>query len=569
MALTAIAACSTSDDLIPSEPLPQPQPEKHTVSLMMSFSSANAEKSTRMPKAASQNDDKFRGIEDLKLIPFDNNGTQMPQLTKQLDYIEDSHYYYYQKDIDVNIGTKTFICYAKAKNTESYNSFQNGAFTATFDNTGDYTKTTFSAVTIPNGDDTKRTAIENYLTNIAQAGGWYTTDNPDKKAQFNLFINSKEGVISSFAGSSANILHFVKNWYQKISDEWTGDALKSAVLNAIKEGVMIEDDEIVSLKENLQGYPTDLPDGAAVIKWNNGEQCFKYETEAPNRTDNYVYPAELYYTGRSIIYTSATSREGDYIATPRKTWEQICESYENKGTDGQGATVDATTRSVAIVNPLDYGVACLKLRIKAAAQQDESGYYLRDGNEEYTQQKVRLTDNAFPLTGILIAGQPHQLDYEFKPVAVEEGQTARECIIYDKIYDKSIADEQVYLGTTSSTPLYTLAMQSREDMTAKVVLEFRNDSGQDFKNADGGIIYQGTKFYMVASILPASLHDYDKQVFTADHYTDIQLNIKSLAHAYNALPDLSSDELRLIEVVQAGVKEWEAGQNFEQQVYNW
>jgi hypothetical protein len=115
-------------------------------------------------------------------------------------------------------------------------------------------------------------------------------------------------------------------------------------------------------------------------------------------------------------------------------------------------------------------------------------------------------------------------------------------------------------------------------VSLKVVLEFQNDSGAAF-TSENGVIHPGTKFYMLASVVPPGEHDLDKdnkeygdkgkRVMTRGHMTVVNLTIKSLSSAYNALPDLSSDKLRLFDVVQAGVHKWQPGETGEHEVYNW
>ena len=102
----------------------------------------------------------------------------------------------------------------------------------------------------------------------------------------------------------------------------------------------------------------------------------------------------------------------------------------------------------------------------------------------------------------------------------------------------------------------------------KVVLEFENNRTTAFIS-DNGVIYPGTKFYMVASVVPPGTGEIGKRVMTRGHMTVVNLTIGSLKTAYNALPDLSSDKLRLFDVVTAGIRNWQPGDIGEHEVYNW
>ena len=56
---------------------------------------------------------------------------------------------------------------------------------------------------------------------------------------------------------------------------------------------------------------------------------------------------------------------------------------------------------------------------------------------------------------------------------------------------------------------------------------------------------------------------------TRGHMTVVNLTVGSLKRAYNALPNLRSDKLRLFDVVEAGIREWKLGDTGEHEVYNW
>ena len=81
-----------------------------------------------------------------------------------------------------------------------------------------------------------------------------------------------------------------------------------------------------------------------------------------------------------------------------------------------------------------------------------------------------------------------------------------------------------------------------------VILELQNDSGQDFAG-ENGVIYKGTKFYLVGKITKPTYEttddDYKKRVFTQDHTTTVGMKVGSLAHAYNVLPDLLGGRLEI------------------------
>ena len=212
----------------------------------------------------------------------------------------------------------------------------------------------------------------------------------------------------------------------------------------------------------------------------------------------------------------------------------------------------------------------MEIHIKANTSSEID--YLRDANPEYTQQMVTLGNETFPLTAIIVGSQVEQNCF-FEP-ANPTSQNERELLIYDtnvKV-DKTSGKDYVCLGETNSetfsAPVYTLGLQTKDDVSLKVVLEFENNRTTAFIS-ENGVIYPGTKFYMVASVIPPGTGEIGKRVMTRGHMTVVNLTIGSLKTAYNALPDLSSDKLRLFDVVEAGIREWKPGDTGEHEVYNW
>lgn len=102
----------------------------------------------------------------------------------------------------------------------------------------------------------------------------------------------------------------------------------------------------------------------------------------------------------------------------------------------------------------------------------------------------------------------------------------------------------VFLTAANSDPIRTLSLQTPDDMDIYFTLEFRNDTGKTFYGADGRIL-PGRKFYMVGKLeLPSSPRAFDS-VFVKDHITTVTCTIHSLDGAYNAIPDLGLPQLVL------------------------
>lgn len=557
MALWMISSCNTSDET----PLSDVSQISANVALCLSGSHDDA--NTRMSGSATQNGGTYRDISTFTLIPFGTNGIIQPDdsplfpslVFSPIESVANgNNRHYHNERYDLTIGTGSFLCYgqalpvsAQSGYTVTESQFLNGSTTFTnTDNTPQNIKFSPAAIYTPDG---KAEKLAQYLTSIAHAGNWYRTDG-DLKSLFNEFTNYSTTTAEPyppFAGSSTNIKKLVNGLYQKVKSS----TLKDDIQGAIKSSTYVKTfnettGEVEAFNDNIENHPTNLPDGAATIRWNNSSQKFEYPTEASTLLQ-YAYPAELYYFANSTLRTSNSDMSMYYTAS--NSWNDI------KNAHIDGTTITASTRSVAIDQPLQYGVGCLKTLIKAgsATLPDVKG------------DPVSLTSGTFPLTAVLIGGQYEQT-YCFEPTAAS---SAKESVIYDK----SIANENVCLGDCQSdfsAPLYTLAYQTRDRKIVTLVLEFQNNCDKDFL-CESGTIYRGTKFYMVAQITPSTVTtDHQQRVITQDYLTTIQLTISSLASAYNALPSLDNDQLRLFTVVQAGIQQWKDGENeYHHNVHNW
>ena len=95
-----------------------------------------------------------------------------------------------------------------------------------------------------------------------------------------------------------------------------------------------------------------------------------------------------------------------------------------------------------------------------------------------------------------------------------------------------------------------------------IAIELVNNTGKNFEGADG-IIYAGSKFYLVAPLNPngtSVTNDDNKSVFMKDYKTTATLTISSLKNAYNGIPDLRSTSLQFGLAVNL---EWQTGLSFD------
>ena len=505
-----------------SDDAPTGSDGQKSVGVSLAFDVSVLRGGTRMSDAVTQQPNtSYRGIQDLYLFPFDVEGvigSNEVALTGNVlsPYLinEAQHYYMDDNSPDVRIGTASFLCYAKAKPFPN-DQFVNGSIMETIEtipggnpNTSVisfapeqiYTdKTTVDGNEIPTIAE-EATGIATYLTDIALA-----IKNAGKDDFYFQFINNGHPI----ACSSTNV-------------EKLGAWAKS-------KGVTLP----TPRPEGIGGYPSNisLPDGAAVVKWNETAKKFEPWTVTTtevniNRLDRFVYPAELWYYANSRIKTSAKSQKENYNLTK---WSDVLAKYET-----DNGVLNFNVKSVAIKEPLSYAVGCLQIGLVANSTMSDA-----DGKTI----TLSAVNNTFPLTAVFVSGQ-HAQAFDF---------TAKDDNNEQIIYDKEITGISMGTATTASlsaaTPTAytnTLVFQTKDEQNVRFALEFTNNSGQDFVGSNG-IVFNGTKFYLVGTIeVPAGqTNDWKKRAFTKSYTTRGTVRISSLKQAYTYLPDLLDPRLEI------------------------
>lgn len=209
---------------------------------------------------------------------------------------------------------------------------------------------------------------------------------------------------------------------------------------------------------------------------------------------------------------------------------------------------------------INYGVASLKTTVKcnAATLDDNKDLNVVD-KSEFTGS-VKVPNVGFHVTGLLIGGQPTEVKYDFQPASSD-------------VFDYTVYDRNLSIfakNGIASSENYTIVLPNdlgRSETTQKTVnvaIELENKSGADFRGADG-IVPKDGKFYLVGQLKPTEgtvggTSITNPAVFMSDYQTTLNLNIKSLANAYNTIPDLRSTKLQFGLSVDL---EWEKGLKFD------
>ena len=483
-------------------------------------------------------------------------------------------------DVSIPVGTGSFLFYGKAKDSEGGN-VVNGALTMSGNEPSSIKFTPlqiYSETTLPEGS--AGTALATYLSQIAQATHWadcavstnsnQTWYNAGLGELYTKFITLKAGSSLTVQAAVQDLFTTIKNNTDEVSV-----AIKNAILSSpstiysVSYATDTNSDGTLEFQGNIGNSETTyfpgvigLPDGAALLEYNSNDKTFTQKLNGNGNTGanltakyaDYVYPASLYYYCNSGVKTATTSQRSLYNGT--NTWTQITGNEAFTGT-----AVGPSTRSVAILDQIQYAVGRLDAKIKCAA----TTLYDKNG-EEYNASA------GFTLTGILIGGQK-EVGYNF---VQSTSTSSTPYTIYDNVTKSTGV---ISFTTTDSEPNYTLALETAEGTKVYVAVELLN-KGEDFQGADG-VVPKGCKFYLVGELNPetgskpttaSSLN----QVFKQDYYTKANFTIQEglpktdtsfpsdgnstgLGKAYNTIPDLRTPEMELGLSVDL---KWEEGITF-------
>ena len=548
-------------------------------------SGGNARVSTRMTAENTQNSNNFLGLKDIEMFAFDKAptsesntistrtiriGTRTPS--------SDDNYRRIYSDIAIPVGTTNMILYARASkiisNPTGYTTkdeFQAGSLTDLYrkfteEATPNLSDLNFNleAIHKNNDFDTKGQAILERLNKIATTStgngtkwsdiGTEESANNDDKILHTLYNT----FIKLTAGSANSVNSFINHLKAAIESQ----GVKTEMANAI----------IANCVEVSGEFPRDLslPDGVVRVKFDttNG---FMFETATAGTTTTgsdlidyktVTYPSELAYFVSSPIKTSTTDKSKVTDLPEYKDWLAGTETW-----DGYGDIVQNSTHFVALQNPVQYGVACLKSSIKCSGTSLEDNAKVKISSE--SNNIITVNDNSFPVTGILIGGQPAGVKWDFEPASsILSGEF--KYTIYDKDMNGGKTFTAKAVDTTTLPYNYTLVLDNKDTSSegatqsnVNVVIELENKAG-DFYGADG-LIPKGSKFYLAGTL---NLSKYNKtedgktldHVFIKDHTTVANFTIMDLKKAYNCIPDLRTSKINVGLAVDL---KWESGIKFD------
>lgn len=254
-----------------------------------------------------------------------------------------------------------------------------------------------------------------------------------------------------------------------------------------------------------------IPEGSIGMWWNGHRfvRLFNGVNLSLAPVDEYAYPPSLWYYANSALKTSKEDNVRNQYKPENSTWGNILSYYT------EGTSVTASTRSIAVVDQMQYGVGLMELRfvepyIEAAAAKD------------------------CPLIGIIIEGQK-EVDYSFAP---KSSATSF-------IYDNTISG--LTLGGTSQY-VQVLVLPTYDDRPVHFALEFRNNTSSSFP-CQQGVVRPGCNFYLAGELNPGEgtkpAQEQISSVFSRDYKTTVYIKVSKLENAYNTVPDLREPQLEI------------------------
>lgn len=520
---------------------------------------------TRMSADNTQASGNFLGMEAIKLYSFSEKpaagGTSTDQISLattlgrgDISSSKSSHIY---GDVLIPVGTKYFLFYGHGPDGGAANAnemFKRGALAFNHDGSKQTAIDDIRAelYKIPNVDS-KNFADEliKVLNNVANVSGWaevVTTSTLSKL--YKHFINLQ-------AGSANSIRLALESLYNNVGGVITsGSPDEKTIANAIRTEITKvfntapgADGYVTLTYKSQNNYPENIhrPDGAVQVAFTAGSG-FTYQSTSGLTgltgldAKKICFPSSIYYFCSSNLAATAKELQNGQWPTTTSNW-QTAAPWVTETTDWTDE-VKPTTRSIAMCQNINYGVASLKTTVKCkeASLQDNTSFTDVFNLSDFPGT-VAVPTGGFEVTGLLIGGQPTKVGFNFQP----ESSDAFDYTIYDNALTGIVARYNV-----ASDANYTIVLPNDKGRTAtdqekvNVAIELKNNSNAAFRGQDG-IVPIGGKFYLVGELDPSThtITGVDHPaVFMSDYQTKLNLTINSLKNAYNTIPDLRSTKLQ-------------------------
>lgn len=585
--MTAFTACSSENE--PSAEV-NPTFNGSTVKTQFALNLPYAATGTRMTENATQQNNNFRGMSGMTLLPFAETAVEGGETSTSAmilgtnanafdtDGAGQGRYVY--RDIEIPVGTQSFVFYGKATGTpesvDAEKCFKYGYLTE--NSISPKAKVSLSGVrfalkeinsglnlgaateTGEEGYNKVLAALKNVTDTKVGTIAWNNIGTPATDMKLDHAKKLWEAFSKLKAGSSAS----VKVALERLAESTGVDALADGD-DATENGAGL----LALLRKNaeeaaatLEGvdFPNkiNIPDGAVALNY-TASDGWKYQSSVTMKEDNKIayanitYPASLNYFVKTAAMANnepATTLSPTGTFWPKQDdWAKY--DAKNSTTDpwtslsGWSQGVQNSTRTIALKEAIQYGVANLKLTIKANEENLDDNASQTGG--QVADQNIDVTDK-LKMTGVLVGGQPSEVAWNYEPTSTAT---------FDRtVYDNKMNKSDDVVNTTGiavpvnspSDPNYTLVLDNKKTTGGSqvdavyVTVELVNGTDVDFYGVDG-MVPKGGKFYLVGK-LDMNKAGLDKKgldhIFVQDHTTVANLTIMNLKNAYNNIPDLRS-----------------------------
>lgn len=441
-----------------------------------------------------------------------------------------------------------------------------------------------------------------------------------------LFFDEDNGTLDFIKKDGVYDVATLKTVIEKATTTTDWSTIKDKVAKLSNEQLIAYFEDI---PHGNYGFPVNvgLPFGAAIVSCaadmttQNVRDQFSYVKDIPAygfekstfNISNYCYPPELMYYGNSSIRTNIESKTSNDYPSSVSAWDS--EGMQWSGWT-KNAAVTSSTRSVAMVNNINYGTALLCSNVKYSSGIE----VLKDNNAALhkgeSDHDIPIdAGEGFLVTGIIVGGQASVVgwDYTRRPddggyagMSYSEAEKKFTGVSFDKNgFDKMVYDRVIngYKVGHSTKPIYTMVWDNYNHLAAAdqqddvyIGIELYNLTGYDFWG-EMNLVRNGSVFYLLGKMKLAdavaaardtehggsesAFSDLDRtyycyppfdpangntinapRVFMQDYMTtaNLVLNQDCLKHAYVTLPDLRSSQISLGVSVDMS---WEPGLAFE------
>lgn len=609
--MTAFTACSSENE--PSAEV-NPTFNGSTVKAQFALNLPYAATGTRMTENATQQNSNFRGMSSMTLLPFAEttvDGGQRSTSAMLLgtndnafdtDGAGQGRYVY--RDIEIPVGTQSFVFYGKATGTPANTDVADDCFKY-----GYLTEKSISAKDKVQLSDVKFALKQiNSNLNLATAAGTGEESYNKVLAALDKVTGTKVGAIAwnniGTTGTDMKLEHAKKLW-SAFSDLKAGSSASVKVaLERLAESTGVEADGAPATKDGAGllallhknadeaaaslatvNFPNDIhiPDGAVALKYTDSKE-WKYQSSVTMKENNKIAYANITYPASLNYFVKTAAMANDKAATtlgstasfwPDKDKWAKYDAENSETTDpwtslsGWSQGVKNSTRTIALKEAIQYGVANLKLTINAKTDHLDDNASHTGG--QVADQNIDV-DGKLKMTGVLVGGQPSEVAWNYEPTS----EATFDRTVYDNKMNSS-ADVVNTAGiavpvNSPSVSNYTLVLDNKNNTTGGsqadvvyVTVELVNGTDVDFYGVDG-MVPKGGKFYLVGK-LDMNKTGLDKKgldhIFVQDHTTVANLTIMNLQNAYNNIPDLRSTS---VSVGLAVNLTWEKGIEFNVEI---